>query len=183
MTHIVLRAKRLRLRVAVFVLIVFVGLAADQLTKWWALNALAGGKKVEIVPSLLSFCLVRNPGASLGLGSSVTWVLAILAGVACLGILVAVFRTVSWGWTIALSLAFAGAFGNLIDRVAYAEGFLNGKVVDFINYGWSVGNVADLELMVAGILVIVLVLRGKTMFPASQSAAPSSTESQNQCTR
>ena len=44
-----------------------------------------------------------------------------------------------------------GALGNLIDRVMYADGFLDGKVVDFLNYGWSVGNVADIYLVVAGV--------------------------------
>ncbi len=64
-------------------------------------------------------------------------------------------------WTLVFSLAFAGALGNLIDRVAYADGFLNGKVVDFLNYGWSVGNVADIFLMVAGITAVLFLLLGE----------------------
>lgn len=64
-------------------------------------------------------------------------------------------------WTVVFALAFAGALGNLIDRVAYAEGFLNGKVVDFLNYGWSVGNVADIFLMVAGVAAVALLLVGE----------------------
>ena len=72
--------------------------------------------------------------------------------------LVAVRRTTSLQWTIALSLGFAGAFGNLIDRATYAENFLDGKVVDFINYGWSVGNVADIILVFAGLWFVALIL-------------------------
>ena len=64
-------------------------------------------------------------------------------------------------WTVIFALAFAGALGNLIDRVVYAEGFLNGKVVDFLNYGWSVGNVADIFLMIAGIAAVLLLLLGE----------------------
>ena len=56
---------------------------------------------------------------------------------------------------------FAGAFGNLIDRVIYAEGFLNGKVVDFLNYGWSIGNVADIFLMLAGVAAVLLLFLGE----------------------
>lgn len=52
------------------------------------------------------------------------------------GLAVAGVRTVSMKWSVAISFAFAGALGNLIDRVMYADGFLNGKVVDFLNYGW-----------------------------------------------
>ena len=38
---------------------------------------------------------------------------------------------------------------------------LNGKVVDFLNYGWSVGNVADIFLMVAGVAAVVLLFVGE----------------------
>ena len=62
------------------------------------------------------------------------------------------------GWTLTLGLAFAGADGNLIDRIIYANGFLNGKVIDFINYGWSIGNVADIFLTVAAVGFILLLL-------------------------
>lgn len=160
MTHRDVRVKRLRTRAAVFALIVFIGVVLDRITKLWALSALGGGKNIEVFPHLLSLTLVRNPGASFGLGSSFTWVISVLACAACGAMVAAIKRTKSLYWTIALALAFAGAFGNLIDRAQYAEGFLNGKVVDFINYGWSVGNVADIELMFAGIAVIVLILIG-----------------------
>ena len=78
--------------------------------------------------------------------------------VACVVMAVLAARTISMRWTVMFAFAFAGAFGNLIDRVAYADGFLNGKVVDFLNYGWSVGNVADIYLVMAGIGVVVLIV-------------------------
>lgn len=158
MAHRDVRVKRLRTRAAVFALIVIVGLVIDRVTKLWALASLSGGKHVEIVHNVLSLSLVRNPGASFGLGSGATCFISILAIVACVAMLVAVRRTLSLQWTLALSLAFAGAFGNLIDRAMYAEGFLDGKVIDFINYGWSVGNVADIILAVAGVWFVVLVI-------------------------
>ena len=74
-------------------------------------------------------------------------------------------------WSVAISFAFAGALGNLIDRVMYADGFLDGKVVDFLNYGWSVGNVADIYLVVAGVVLVILILMGE---PFSHKATPSS---------
>ncbi len=160
MTHSYVRVERLRNRAAVFALIAFIGVVLDLVTKVWALAALSGGKNIEILPHLLSFTLVRNPGASFGLGSSFTWVISVLACAACGAMTAVIKHTKSLYWTIALALAFAGAFGNLIDRAQYAQGFLNGKVVDFINYGWSVGNVADIELMFAGIAVICLILIG-----------------------
>lgn len=166
MTHALVCAKRLRLRAAVFVLISLVALIADQVTKLWALRALSDDKQIMLIPSLLSLSLVRNPGASLGLGSSMTWLIAMLALVACIAMVFAVLRTSSLLWTLALSFAFAGAFGNLIDRIIYADGFFNGKVIDFINYGWSVGNVADIELMIAGIAVVLLILSNHPLYDA-----------------
>ena len=125
---------RLRTRVAVFACVSAVALIADQLTKAWAMAALSDGQSIRVIPGLLSLTLVRNPGASLGMGSGATWVISLLAIV---------------------------ALGNLIDRVMYADSFLNGKVVDFLNYGWSVGNVADVYLVVAAVVLVVLILIGE----------------------
>ena len=155
-----LHHERLRMRVAVFVSIAVVALVVDRITKLWALSTLTDARSVTVIPGLLTFTLVRNPGASLGFGSSVTWLITILAAVVSVALAVFSIRTTSMVWTIALSLAFAGATGNLIDRVVYAKGFLNGEVVDFLNYGWSVGNVADIILVVAGVLIAVLIIRG-----------------------
>lgn len=153
--------RRLRTRVAVFACVAIVALIADQLTKAWAQSTLADGCTVQVIPGVLSFTLVHNPGASLGMGSNMTWLISLLAIVACVVLALLAVRTVSMKWTVVLSLAFAGALGNLIDRVAYADGFLNGKVVDFLNYGWSVGNVADIFLMIAGVAAVLFLLLGE----------------------
>lgn len=158
MVHKDNQGRRLRVRAAVFACIAVAALAIDQLTKMWAQIALADGRSVRVIPGLLSFTLVHNPGASLGMGSSATWMISLLAIAACVVLAVLAVRTVSMRWTALLSLAFAGALGNLIDRVAYADGFLNGKVVDFLDYGWSVGNVADVFLMAAGIGIVVMLV-------------------------
>ena len=129
---------RLRVRVAVFACVAAVALGIDQLTKMWAQQALGDGRTVPLIPGLLSLTLVHNPGASLGLGSGSTWLISLLAVVACVVMAVLAARTISMRWTVMFAFAFAGAFGNLIDRVAYADGFLNGKVVDFLNYGWFI---------------------------------------------
>lgn len=167
--------KRLRTRVAVFALIVIVGLVVDRLSKLWALSALQYGKQIVCIPNSLMLSLVRNGGASFGLGSGLTSFISIVAILACVAMLAAVRRTKSLQWTIVLSLAFSGAFGNLIDRAIYAEHFLDGKVVDFINYGWSVGNVADIILAVAGIWFVGLILF-ETPFKPGESDGESSDE-------
>lgn len=185
---------RLRTRVAVFACVAAAALIVDQLTKAWAMAALSNGQTIRVIPGLLSFTLVRNPGASLGMGSGATWVISLLAVVACVALAVAGVRTVSMKWSVAISFAFAGALGNLIDRVMYADGFLDGKVVDFLNYGWSVGNVADIYLVVAGVVLVILILmwsRSHTRISSSNPTNPyslsrrrtPSNESNSPCSR
>lgn len=152
--------RRLRIRVAVFACVMVASLAVDQLTKWWAQVVLADGRTVPVIPGLLSFTLYHNPGASLGVGSSMTWLISLLAMVAVVALAALSLWSTDRRWTVCAALGCAGALGNLIDRVAYAQGLLDGKVVDFLNYGWSVGNVADIILMLAGIGIVVLIAVG-----------------------
>ena len=147
---------RLRWRVAVFVCVAAVALLIDQLSKQWALSALSDGRSLTVIKGELSFTLVRNPGASLGFGSGFTWVFSLLAMAVCVGLVVLALRTTSYAWVLTLAFAFAGALGNLVDRVAYADGFLDGKVVDFIDYGWSVGNIADIYLVIVGVAIVLM---------------------------
>ncbi len=149
-------AGRLRWRVAVFVCVASAALLLDQLSKLWALSALSDGRSLTVIKGWLSFRLVRNPGASLGFGSGFTWVFSLLAVVVCASLVVLALRTTSYAWVLTLAFAFAGALGNLVDRVAYADGFLDGKVVDFIDYGWFVGNVADIYLVIVGVAIVLM---------------------------
>ncbi|MFM8528695.1 MAG: signal peptidase II, partial [Ilumatobacteraceae bacterium] len=62
---------------------------------------------------------------------------------------------------LGVGLIIGGAVGNLVDRVFRGDGFLNGSVVDFIDFQWfPIFNVADMGINVGGaILVIGYVLR------------------------
>lgn len=146
-------------RVAAFLLVLALCVIADRVTKLAALRYLADGRRVSVLGGVLGLKLLFNPGASLGMGSGATPAIAVLAFAACVLLCVAAWRTTSMAWTVALSLCCAGALGNLIDRVYYATGVLDGKVVDFIDYGWSIGNVADVELFIAAVVVVILVVR------------------------
>ncbi|RBP99194.1 signal peptidase II [Bifidobacterium xylocopae] len=135
-------------------------MGVDQAAKALALAKLSAIQPVSIIPGFLSLRLLRNPGASLGMGAGATWVISLLAVFACLAFVLLALATDSMSWTLAFALAFAGAAGNLIDRIVYAQGFLDGEVVDFLDYGWSVGNIADLYLALAAAAVIVMVVVG-----------------------
>ena len=121
---------RLRVRVAVFACVAAVALGIDQLTKMWAQQALGDGRTVPLIPGLLSLTLVHNPGASLGLGSGSTWLISLLAVVACVVMAVLAARTISMRWTV--MFAFVLHRGELRGDIGLAGGLggLRGQLVD-----------------------------------------------------
>ena len=65
---------------------------------------------------------------------------------------------------IALGLLLGGALGNLVDRFFRPPGPGRGHVVDFIDYfGWFVGNVADIAIVVAAGIIMVLAFTGTSI--------------------
>ncbi|MCA5893137.1 signal peptidase II [Isoptericola sp. NEAU-Y5] len=136
-------------------------LAADQLTKWWAESALEpGAAALPLVGDLLGLRLIYNDGAALSIGGGMTWVLTIVVVVVVVVIVRAIRRIGSAGWAVALGLLLGGALGNLGDRFFREPGFARGHVVDFIDYGVFIGNVADIAIVVAAGLIVVLTFRG-----------------------
>jgi signal peptidase II len=137
-------------------------LAADQLTKWWAESALTtDGEPIPLVGELLQLRLIYNSGAALSIASGMTWLLTIVVTVVVFFIIRAIGRLGSRGWAVALGLLLGGAVGNLVDRLAREPGFARGHVVDFIDYaGYFVGNVADIAVVSAAVLIALLSLRG-----------------------
>lgn len=137
-------------------------LAADQLTKWWALSALTEGVRVPLLGDLLGLTLVFNPGAALSfMANGYTWVLTLVVVAVVVVIVRAMRRLGSAGWTVALGLLLGGALGNLVDRLLREPGFARGEVVDMIAYAdFFVGNVADIAIVAAAGMIIVLSFRG-----------------------
>ncbi|GAA2522632.1 signal peptidase II [Rarobacter incanus] len=132
----------------------------DQLTKVWALAALSHrGERISLIGDLLGLRLVFNPGAALSLGASSTWIITVIAVAITVGVVLTARRVGNRAWAIALGLLLGGALGNVIDRLFRAPGFGRGHVVDFIDYGIFVGNVADIALVVAALAVAYLNLR------------------------
>ncbi len=133
---------------------------ADLGTKTWALSALADGQRRALIGDLLGFRLIFNPGAAFSLGSGSTWLFSVVA----IGVVVLIIRwsrrLTSRLWTFTLALLLAGALGNLTDRLFREPGPGRGHVVDFIDYGWFIGNVADIWIVAAAIAMALLTLTG-----------------------
>jgi len=136
-------------------------LLLDQASKQWALASLEEGTRRALVGDLLGLQLVFNPGAALSIATGMTWVLTIVATVVVVVVVRAASRIGSALWAVALGLLLGGAIGNLVDRFAREPGFARGHVVDFIAYAdWFVGNVADIAIVGAAGLIVVLAARG-----------------------
>lgn len=148
---------------AIIAVLALVVLAADQFTKYLALQNLPPEQPVPVIGDFLIFYLVRNPGAAFSLGEGVTWVFTIaLAAVSVVIIWLAATRVRSRLWAVALGLLLGGVLGNLTDRSFREPGFPVGHVIDFINTPWmmpAIYNVADIFIvsMMIGVALLVLV--------------------------
>lgn len=154
-----------------------VGLAVDQVTKVLAVRELTDRDPVEVVGTLLQLVLVYNPGAAWGAGSSITPVITTIAIVATVVVLWQITKVRHVGWAVALGLLLAGVAGNLTDRMLRDPGPFRGHVVDFLALpDFPVFNVADMCINVAGVMLVVLLLRGigvdGTREPHQQEVSP-----------
>ena len=153
-------ARRKRLFVVLGVVAVLAYLS-DQLSKMVALDVLADGEPRPFLGELIRFKLIGNPGAALSLGASNTWVMTGIALAVLVAIVVVARQLGSRAWAVALGLLLGSAIGNLTDRFVRPPGGGQGHVVDFIDYNrWFIGNVADIWIVSAAGLIVVLALLG-----------------------
>jgi len=147
---------RLLLGVAVFVIV------ADIVSKAIAVAHIREYSQIHLIGNLLMLTLTRNGGAAFNLGgTSMTIVFTAIAAGVVIYILRAARNLGSVGWAITLGLLLGGATGNLIDRVFRAPAPFRGDVIDWIELPhWPVFNVADSSIVCAGVLVVLLALRG-----------------------
>jgi signal peptidase II len=145
-----------RRRPAVVAAAVGAVLVADQLTKRWALDALDGGRTIEIVWTL-RFNLVFNSGMAFSQARGAGPVIGVAALLIAAGILVAHRRGGGTGRAVATGLVVGGALGNVVDRATRGDGFLQGAVVDFVDLQWfPVFNVADAAITVGAAMLVWL---------------------------
>lgn len=149
-----------RTYVRLFAVVSLVALAIDQISKVVAVEKLQGRDSIEIVPRLLSLTFLRNPGAALGTGSGYTLILSVVAIAVSIGVIRVASRLRDRGWAVGLGLLLAGALGNLSDRVFREPSPLKGHVVDFLDWGPFVGNIADVWLTIAAVVIIWRSWRG-----------------------
>lgn len=132
-------------------------LVLDQMTKLYILNNVALGARFGELPYVAEFIYVQNTGAAFSILSNNTWILSIISVVFVIAVVVYKIAAKPQGvWqNLALTLFFAGALGNAIDRVMY------GYVVDFIAIKWfdfPVFNIADMSIVMGAVAAVIYVI-------------------------
>ena len=138
----------------------------DRLTKTWVTLHIKYGGAIPVIPHVLRITHWTNDGAAFSLFADtakpnlVRWGLIGFTLLAALVILVLLIRlgdkfTLT---SVALALVFAGALGNVHDRIAY------GSVVDFIEvhifrYHFPDFNIADSSICIGACLLLLDSLR------------------------
>ncbi|TAE25372.1 MAG: signal peptidase II [Candidatus Kapaibacterium sp.] len=143
-------SRSMRIRNAGFILFSLCLILLDQATKIavkgfhiasWKHQGMTLYESIEIIGDTVRCTFVENPGMAFGISFGAGKIFLSLFSVLASGVLVwylARLETPSFGAKLALALIFAGATGNLIDRVFYGVFYgetplFYGKVVDFID--------------------------------------------------
>jgi signal peptidase II len=141
-------------KLAVAVGIVAAVVAADQLTKWWAVDRLPSGP-VHVFWRL-DFALSVNTGSAFSLFQGATGAIVVVAVALVAVLAVLVWRAPSLGRAAILGLILGGALGNLSDRF-FRD--LHGGVVDFVDFHFFPSfNVADSCITVGCVLLVVSIV-------------------------
>ena len=132
----------------------------DQAVKFWVRANISLGESLDFIPGFLELTFVKNTGAAFSSFSGMTWLLALVSLAATVVVLVLLAKDYFPGalGRLTLSLILAGAAGNLIDRVllGYVTDMFRTILRPFQNF--AVYNVADICVVVGGILMVLYVL-------------------------
>ena len=138
-------------RVAIIVACV---IASDQLTKHWAVSQLKEGRVVDVVWTL-RFALGFNSGFAFSMGQGMGPLIGLIAVIASVWLVRAALTASTKLMSYAYALIAGGAIGNVVDRMFREDKWMNGRVVDFIDFQWfPVFNIADSSISVGAVALV-----------------------------
>lgn len=140
-------------------LIIFVVVGVDQWSKHWAVSTLNDGSTVDLFWTL-RFALGFNSGFAFSQGQGLGPVIGVIALVAFVWLVRAALRASTSLMSTAYALIASGAMGNVVDRLLREDKWMNGRVVDFIDFQWfPVFNIADSSISIGAALLVLALLR------------------------
>ncbi len=146
-------------KLAAYLLLFAMLVAADQCTKLLAIQYLKGAAAIPIIEPLIGLSYVENSGAAWGMLSGQTLILTMLPVVSISVFIWYMLSTMDSGTEFlrcGIVAIVSGATGNLIDRL-----FRGGFVVDFLELrfiSFPVFNIADLCVTAGAILLAIHLL-------------------------
>ena len=144
-----IRRYSLALGIAAFVVV------SDAVTKRYASMHFVDNP-VEVIPGFLTLTYTENPGAAFSLFQDAGPFIGVAAILVTVFVLFALRTERPTIEVVALGFVIGGAVGNLIDRISRGDGFLDGKVIDWIDLWWiPTFNIADASVTVAVGLLLV----------------------------
>lgn len=137
------------------IIIVFIAIIIDQLSKYFAVKYLKPIGSFPIINNIFHFTYVENRGAAFGILQNRTLffiVITVIVGTILIYSIVKIPGSTFYKFT--LSMILGGAIGNLIDRVRL------GYVVDFIDFKFfpAVFNLADSMIVVGAFLLCYILI-------------------------
>ena len=146
--------------ILIFLLGALVAIALDQITKCAITSRFVMHESYPVINGLFSLVYVMNPGAAFGFLANAPEIFRYIfftsVTILALGLIfyyLIKHKPQKLRLVFALTLIFAGAVGNLIDRLRF------GAVVDFLDVyiasaHWPAFNVADSAISVGAVLMI-----------------------------
>ncbi len=136
-------------------------LGVDQLSKNWARDTYSGEPPAEIIGDWLRFTYAENPGAAFSSFTGSGRIIGFIAIGVVIFLVFLISKTTRPVEILGLGLILGGALGNLSDRIFRGEGFLDGAVVDWIDW-WFIPtfNIADASLNVGVALLLIAGVMG-----------------------
>jgi signal peptidase II len=150
----------LKKNIIIFILGATAVIILDQITKAAIVAKFVKHESYTIVDGFFNLVYVMNPGAAFGFlaNMSATFRYVFFIGITVVVMLCIIYYIVKSKpqnilMVISLTLIFAGAVGNLIDRIRF------GAVVDFLDVyigtaHWPAFNVADSAISVGAVLMV-----------------------------
>lgn len=138
-------------------------LAADQVSKALAVAAAPSGSR----GGLFRAGLVRNTGASFGIGTGHPVLITAVATAVLAAAVIWLARTRRPGAALCLAAVAGGAAGNLADRLLRGPGLGSGSAVDWIHVAIypATFNLADVAIRLGALCALIAYLRAATPVP------------------
>ena len=170
------RKNKAQVNIIIQIILFFLLIGIDQLTKYLAASNLKGNNSVTIIKGILDFEYLENFGAAFGSLQNMQWLFYIITAIVVIALIYVFIKNAKMSKKYSTisdekfdNLIFnnriflnyllvtlgAGAIGNLIDRIfhKFVIDFIYFKIIDF----W-IFNFADICVTISAILLIIYFL-------------------------